>query len=769
MAKELDEETCRLLKQVCDYFDKEDRAVRERQIRQWKKLKYYWNGFQRLWWSEIAHDWRVFDQSIPEENATNNSYYDKPINIFRAYLEAIIAALSVNIPGVHCFPDDADNPLDLATAKAGDKISDLIGKHNDVSLLWLHALYILCTEGLVSCYTYSKEDVKYGTYNEPKYEDQESEQSVKICPICGTQLADPELINQKKDEFEPDSDDVALHDLLLNQNQMPCPQCMADVDPELRNEKVIITRIVGQTIKPKSRICMEVYGGLFVKVPNYAMKQEDCPYLIFCYETNYVSALERYPSLWDKKTGNKKVQTGSGGVYDPYERWGRISTQYYGEYPLDNVTIRHAWLRPSSFNCLSSKEEMESLKKLFPDGAKCTLVDDEFIEAENESLDDCWTLTKNPLADYLHHEPLGQCLTSVQDITNDLVSLVIQTIEHGIPQTFADPAVLNFKEYSQTEVTPGAIYPAKPTAGKSIGDAFYEIKTANLSGEILPFSERILEAGQTVSGALPSLSGGSADNSSKTAAQYAMSRAQALQRLQTPWKMLTIWWKNIQGKVIPMYIKEVKEDERLVQQDKSGNFINVFIRKAELQGKIGDIELEVSDQLPTTWQQQKDTIMQLLQSGNPMVMQALADPENLDLLKSAIGLDDFNIPGEDDRNKQYEEIRQLLESQPIMQMGMMGPEEVPSVDIEPLVDNNSIHATICKEWAVSEVGRQSKIENEAGYKNVLLHMERHVKIMQVQMQMSQNAAQGQSAQDGKQEKPIAAQLKGQGNEQQSVQ
>src|SRR6266446_261467 len=129
--KETDEKIQRLLKVIVDHYDREDIAVRQRQIRTWKKLKYYWNGFQRLWWSEIAHDWRVYDIEAIAASAPDASYYDKPINVFRAYLESIIAALSVTIPSVTCYPDDADNPLDIATAKAGDKIADLIRKHND--------------------------------------------------------------------------------------------------------------------------------------------------------------------------------------------------------------------------------------------------------------------------------------------------------------------------------------------------------------------------------------------------------------------------------------------------------------------------------------------------------------------------------------------------------------------------------------------------------------------------------------------------------------
>ena len=134
-----------LLKQVADHFDQEDRAVRERQLKDWRQLKLLWEGFSRVWYSEVAHDWRIWDENVVNSD-NDQAFYDKPINIFRAYLESIIAALSITIPGIKCFPDDADNPLDMTTAKAGDKIALLISRHNNVSLLWLHALYIICTE-----------------------------------------------------------------------------------------------------------------------------------------------------------------------------------------------------------------------------------------------------------------------------------------------------------------------------------------------------------------------------------------------------------------------------------------------------------------------------------------------------------------------------------------------------------------------------------------------------------------------------------------------
>lgn len=780
---EVPKEVQKNLKSIIDSFDIEERAVRERQIRTWRKLKLYWEGFQRIWYDEVAHDWRIWD--VDKSTDTQDAAaYDKPVNVFRAYLESIIAALSITVPTVSCAPDDADSPLDIETAKASNAIAELIYKHNDVILLWLHALYIFCTEGMVACYSYSKESYEYGEYKENNYSNIEAEQYV--CPNCRLNLADDVFTNELVDEFMPDDEDIDVQ-YLISKGAKLCPQCGFVLDPSLQKEKVVITKLVGVTTKPKSRICLEAYGGLYVKVPNYAMKQADMPYLNLSYETHYSNALSRYSHLRDKVTGDRKIGPGSGGNYDPYERWGRLSPQYHGEYPTNTCTIRNWWLRPCSYETLNDETQVEELKRRFPNGAKVVLVNDCFAEACNESLDDCWTLTKNPLSDYIHHDPLGLLLISIQDITNDLISLVLQTIEHGIPQTFADPEVLNFNAYGQSETAPGTIYPAKPRSGKSVGEAFYEVKTATLSGEVLPFAQRTQEMGQLVSGALPSLFGGGASAAgSKTAAEYSMSRAQAQQRLQNTWKMLTIWWKEIFGKAIPAFMKEMVEDEKFTKKDKSGNYINVFIRKSQLYGKIGNVELEPNDQLPVTWAQKKDVIMQLMTANNPLIIEALTAPENLDYLKQAIGLDEFELPGEDDRIKQYEEINQLLNSEPIelppppeaqmaVMMGqappeMLQPQQIPSVEIDPELDDHMLEAELCKRWLKSEAGRLAKIENPKGYMNVLLHMKMHVMEMQKQMmeqmmqQMAMQPQQGANGSAGPKENQSAVAPKNRGKD-----
>lgn len=720
-------------------FDLEDRAVRERQIRNWRRLKLYWDGFSRIWYDDVAHDWRIYglDQIENPDNG-DAAYYDKPINVFRAYLETIIAALSVSIPGVVCVPDDADNPSDVATAKAGKHIAELIYKHNNAPWLWLHALFVLCTEGMVACYSYTKEDDAYGTYDKKIYKDDVEEQY--ICPGCGMQLPDDTFTTSELDEFAPDDEDIVLQDLLVNEHQIVCPQCGVMLDPGLQKTPVPITKFVGVTKEPKSRQCMEVYGGLYVKVPNYALRQEDMPYLMFSYETHYTCVIERYPDLRDKVYPGGKPAT-SGGISTPYESWARLSTQYRGDYPINTLTVRNCWVRPSSFNMLD-KEKAEKYKKKFPNGAKVVVVNDCFADACNEALDDCWTLTRNPLSDYVHFEPLGMSVTSTQDITSDLISLTLQTVEQGIQSSWADPQVMDFDAYRNSEASPGSYYPIKPQpAGTDISKGFYQTKAASLSPEVMPFGEQVQNLGQLASGAFPSLGGFQAEQGSNTASEYAMSRQQAQQRQGILWKMMIIWWKEIFGKVIPAYIEDMTSDERLVKRNDSGGYVTVMIKLAELNGRIGDVELETSETLPITDEQKRDVLMKLIELNNPEVLQMLALPENIPMVRKIVGLDNFFIPGEDSRAKQLEEIQQLMASNPI-------DEITPSVVVDPELDDHMVEAETTKSWLIGEEGRAAKIDNPMGYMNVLLHYKMHNMIAQQQMQaqmQAQMAMQGDSA------------------------
>jgi hypothetical protein len=169
-----------------------------------------------------------------------------------------------------------------------------------------------------------------------------------------------------------------------------------------------------------------------------------------------------------------------------------------------------------------------------------------------------------------------------------------------------------------------------------------------------------------------------------------------------------------------------------------------------MEGKIGDVKLEAPEGLPATLEQMKDTVMQLLQTNNPEILSAIGSPENMPILAEVIGLEDFTVPGQADREKQFEEIGLLLMSGAIPSPDPMTGQmtEVSSIQPELTVDNHQIEAEICRNWLVGEKGRQAKTDNPNGYKNILLHLQAHMQMMQQLQNPNPNPQQSQQPPQG---------------------
>lgn len=720
-----------------DHFWKEDTATRQLQLQKWRRLKFFWNNISNIWFDSVAHDWRVGDEN--SDSSTNDqAYYDQRINVFKAYLESIFAALSILVPPVKAVPDDATNSDDIETAKAADKIGGIIYRHNSADMLWLHNLYIWGTEGLVCGYNYPKFDKKNGTFKVDEYKTEPEIHRIVSCPNCQVELVD-EIVTEKQLKLEQQQLELPVEQEQLNpliqeqqlddngmmmQGQEICPNCQQPMTPvtELKHEiKDVLIRTIDEI---KGKIGLDSYGGLNIKVPLYARHQDQVLYLFKCYEDHYANAIELAPKLHEKIG---KQYSGNNQSFDSYEQWARLNVEYRGEYPVNVVTIKDMWVKCAAYNILT-EERAKHWKKKYPDGIRTCFIGDLFAFAKKESLDDYWTLEYNPMADYLSDDPLGSLLTSVQEITNDLISLHKQTLEHGVGLTIVDPTFIDLNAYSQTEVVPGAMIPSKTISGnKSLKDGIVELKTANFNDGSLQFSDQVQGLGQLASGAQPALFG---VMNSETASQDSMAKNQAQSRLGLHWKTKCNWWKHYMGKAITMNMQliQCQDDERDVQKGVDGNFVNVVIKKAELSGKIGRFELESNENLPMSWSQRKDVLMQLLLSPNPQIAQWLMLPENQPALRATIGIDNFSIPGADDVDKQWAEIQQLINSAPLETGDPLNP-EAPSIEVDELMDTHPIQFEICRKWAVSEVGQYYKYNLPAQYQNVLMHAQQHLMAM----------------------------------------
>jgi len=121
------------------------------------------------------------------------------------------------------------------------------------------------------------------------------------------------------------------------------------------------------------------------------------------------------------------------------------------------------------------------------------------------------------------------------------------------------------------------------------------------------------------------------------------------------------------------------------------------------------------------------------------------------LLKRLIGLEEFVVPDEESRTKQYREIAQLVAETPVAQRHDATGVELmlPSVLPDEFADNHSVELETCMRWFSSDAGQVAKIEAPAGYANVRAHAMFHRDYLRKQQAGQVNAQQGSAPQAGK--------------------
>lgn len=689
---DLPEELQACLKQLVDEVEKEDSWVRKQQLKTWKKAEEFWHGIQYIFWSETRQDWvsptngNWFQDQEGREGA-EGPFYDFVINIYRAHGESIIAAMSAQVPAVRFPPDNADDEDDLMTSKTFSKIADLIQRHNKAKLLVLKALMIFWNQGTVYAYHPPKADEVFGVTHVPNYKDKST------CSACG---------------YEEDTE----------QSTNQCPQC----GQELQTTTVLD----GFTSSPKSRVLIDLYSPLNVKVSYSARNQAECGYLDLKTDQPVALMKHSFPHIADKIDSD----IGDTGDYDKVAR--APSTHSRIEENRNNITFRRTWLRPYLFENLPKGKEAEKKKliKLFPDGCYVGHIGTVYAESRNECFDKYWTIGQATLSTYIHCDSIGNPLMSPQEMRNVLTNLTLDTIEHGIPNTYADSETVDFETYSQHESRPGVLYPVKRKPGENISSSFYESSRASISKETSQFGAQLDKDGQFVSGSFPSIYGGPSSASSRTASEYNQSRQMALQRLSLAWTLLSYFWADMIEKCVKIYISNMLEDEKYTIRE-NNSYQTVWIKQAELTGHVGEVESEGSDSFPVSSPQKQTLLMKLMELNNEFLNAALFDTENRKILADSLSFPDFNIPGEDQRIKQARETQEMLKGAVIE----------PEFD----VDDHATHISSLKHFMVSNIGLDLKRTDPMAYERCRLHLMIHNQMLTQQTQQQfQDATPGQA-------------------------
>lgn len=732
LKKKKEEEVDRLLLSILLHCKKEDEYSRNLMLREARLNDLYWHGFQFIFWDQSINDYRIPTHDVMDSISSREEtkfVYDYVVNVFKAHGLSIIAALSADVPGVPFAPFDSNNIEDVRAAKKAEELGKVIGRLNKTKLIFYQALFTLYTSHFCVAYNYYERDKKYGTVDVPRFELQDTKVSPDklICPDCGYE-----------EEFQEAPDNTAI-----------CPQCGGKLELEEGETQKLPTQVgIDKVNKGVEKI--SIGGTLNYKIPIYAADQDACGYVLKFSDQHYSLLRTLYHEIRDKIK--------AGGTED-FERLARMQTigKASDNSNTSLITLEQAWIRPWMFNLLNTEEEAAVLLELYPDGVYFAAVEGVIADKRAESLDAHITITKGDLSRAVHGDPLGRPLVPLQDLENSMMNLMVESVEHSIPSTFADPDILDFESYSRQEVLPGAVYPAKTpiNSQKRLGDYFYELKTSSLPSEAVNFGGIIESKSQFVVGAFPSIFGGPQTEGSKTLGEYQESRSYALQRLSIPYQLLYFWWADLVHKCVVDYIKNMLEDEHHAVKTSDGQFQNQSILMEDFaSGRFQLLLPESSVELPVSFAQKRSTLSSIIQLNNDLFNQYLFSPENRRVTLRFLGIEELSDLDSNQADKQLIEIQSLMMQEPLNDI-------TPSVSIESEIDDDEIHLRIIRNYLCSSAGQDLKRNNPAGYMNNLLHGKMHQQNLLLKMK-AENPETNKSGNELSQEKEVKSNQNGNG-------
>ena len=749
------------LRRLVWQFSTESELSRRQEIRRIKQAHQFWRGLQYLWWDERDQNWHLpFEQKLMDASSVEDlPRYEFVTNIYQAFGLSLIAVLSQDVPRVRFFPASAQAEEDVAAAKAATEVAALIERNNRVGNLIVDEAFNLWTDGKAGAYVrFVVDGQRFGFHPETEVGAREVRigGDCYVCPECGAETEGGKQeravgVGQRKGSNVEDGEELEgtpASDGGETVTERRCSDCGALLSEEDFVAAETISVPEGQTRLrvPNGQEVITIVGSLELKTPPWANEMNEYPYLQWNMEVHQARLRAAYPHAADKI--GPPVASGM----QEYERLARLAQSQGGplteggDFNINLITFQRTWLRPWAFFALDDKSLRDELLRLFPDGAYVAFAADTYCESRNESMDDHWRVLHAVPGDGSSGRPaLGDVMISVQERFNTLSNLQIETYEYGIPPIYADSEVLDFDSLQNQTAEPGAHYPARAKPGQSLASGFFQPAPAEVPPDLAQHAANLMgPVAQFLTGAFPALFGG-VMSGNDTAAGYSMARDQAMGRIGLVWRQMKFFHADVMLLAVDCFRRNRPNDVEVTLLGAGAAFESKWIRLADLKGNLFSYP-ETDEQYPTLWSQQRAVLMQLLANPDPQLQAVLAHPENMALIKRLIGLEEFVIPDEESRTKQYREIAQLVGEAPVVRREDTSGVELmlPSIVPDEFADNHAVELEICMRWFSSDAGQVAKIEAPAGYANVRAHAMFHREYLQKQQRLAQQAQAGQA-------------------------
>lgn len=689
---------------------KEEAARREEIVRVWEAELFY-RGYQHLL-PRRAGGWEFAGQGTGYGKGEQNVRSMFETNFYLSFGLSVISSLTRDTPKVRFAPVCPTDDADITAASSADKLKDIIIRDNNMLGLMADMATYLYTDGRAHFYTrYQKDGQRFG--------------------------------------FKPQVEGLTPEE----ESAVPAE------DSEEQEQE-------GSVREPRGREVITVHGALEVKVPIKANSISECEYLIHSREVDLAVAKGKYP---DKADDIRVTRGGPAG--DDIDRLARINVALgvddnfiTSDSEATDVTLQDAWLRPAALLEIKDEQVRAELVEMSEQtGIHLIWAGECFIEAKVCAIEDHWNMIFATPGRYGAHRPaLGTSYIPAQKVVNNWLELANDYLINGIPMKYMDADTFDVEHIKDQNNTPGGIRPIIATPGVSMEQLCWVEPTLQFPQELLAMIESFGEGttGQLLTGVYPALAGGDT-GSNDTGVGMEMQRDNALGRIGLPWRNIKEGIATTMQQAVQNLANNHDEDIKVSGSKKGDDPIIVELQ--DLKGKYLCFP-ETDENFPQSPTEKKNVLDKLLQAAlqdpTGQMAEVVWSPCNYELIKNGSGLPDLYIPKAAAYEATLGVITQLKKEAPepnpaliqiqeqaqqltlqlaatpemaeqiapqleqLQQQEQSIPPQVPSVEVDPDVDDHETAYLTCLEWLRGPEGRSMKNgsdEVKAAYQNVKLY------------------------------------------------
>jgi hypothetical protein len=723
-----EEEKEGILSDLCNKACQRDLTSYRLEIRDSWKARYFWRGNQYLLPGKNGA-W-----VLPQLILVGGQSYDdhnQETNIYLAYGDTIIAALTAGTPSVRFEPDDPRNPADVQAADSADGARRLIERANNMIVLQEDLARFLWTDGRALVYTHFVLDAQQFGY---------------------------ENLNELEDELEY------------------LPQ-----EGEKAGEEEF------QRGTPRGQEVIQVFGAMETKIAIQCQNIEDTDYLIKSAEYDITRLKTKYPK---KAKELKPFQTPTANM--EYARLARTSIMT-GMRPSNmtqdamtyNGTEQLSWFRPAFYREIEDDQKRNWLYDTFPTGCMVAMVGKTVCEARREGIDERWTLIHARPGDGTHRPALGQPIIPLQEKLNDCMDYVHEAFMHLIPIKWVDSEGVDTEALQEIQIKPGLYLKMKRKPDKALAENFFVEPQIQLAEGLLVYIEKLFgEFSQFLCGAFPALFGGNT-GSNDTAKGIQSQRDQALGRIGLTWRNIKVGYARIIRQAVASAAEFRQSAMTGELRGPGGKKELLNINPEDLKANIRCYP-DTDENFPESWVAQRAVWQGLMAAAatNPILQAILAVPQNMVIAKDKIGLPEVIVPMASAAEKQASEVMILMQSEPVPNPKLQQAQEavaangppppgttpevalqiqqkitqalaaippfVSTVPVDEKIDDHVAEMAYIKNWANTPEGIKARAEKPQQFANVRLHLDEHEAALAAIMtqQQQQNQPQAKPISEG---------------------